>query len=92
MSQQDSSNFYFRLIVVAGSLFALTALAMFASSLGDPAAPPNRFFDQYGLLLLGVETVAVVGVSILALSVDRRQTLSRQQDRHEQSNPPPDAP
>ena len=68
-------NPFFKLVIVTGFLFAVTTMSMFAATFGDPAAPPNRFFDRYGLILIAVETIALVAVSWLAMAVDRRQTL-----------------
>lgn len=68
-------NPFFKLVIATGFLFAVTTMAMFAATFGDPAAPPNRFFDRYGLIVIAIETIALVVVSWLALAVDRRQTL-----------------
>ena len=87
MADSTPSNPYFRLVIAAGGLFAFTTMAMFATSLGDPNAPPNRFFDAWGLPLLAVETVAVLGISFLAMAVDRRQTLSEQRGTESSSTP-----
>jgi hypothetical protein len=70
------TNPYFRLVIVTGSLFAFTVMCLLASTLGDPRAPPSRFFDAYGTPLIVIETIAVAVVSFRALAVDRRQMLA----------------
>jgi hypothetical protein len=85
-------NPYFRLVVVVGGLFAFTALCMFATTLGAPHAPPNRFFDRYGTLLIGIETVALVAVSVLAMMVDSRQSASRKPTHTPAPPSPSDVP
>jgi hypothetical protein len=69
-------NKYFRLVIATGALFAFTAMCMFASALGHPLAPPNRFFNRYGIPLILVEAGALIASAVVALSVDRRQTLA----------------
>jgi len=74
MAESQPPNPVFRWVVVVGALFAFTAMSMFASSLGHPQAPPNRFFNAYGIPLILVETVALVVVSFIAMAVDQRQS------------------
>ena len=74
MAESQPSNPVFRWVVIVGGLFAFTAMCMFASSLGHPQAPPNRFFNAYGIPLILVETVALVAVSFVAMAIDQRQT------------------
>jgi hypothetical protein len=81
MPATPPSNPWFRLVVVSGGLFAFTVMSMLAATFGDPKAPPNRFFNAYGIPLVLVETVAVVAISVKALAVDRRQTLEQQAAR-----------
>lgn len=77
MSPTPPPNRWFRLVIVCGALFAFTALCMFATTLGRPDAPPNRFFSAYGMPIILVETVALIAVSIIAMAVDRRQTVAQ---------------
>ncbi len=70
------TNPFWGLVVAAGGGFCVTILAYLASGLGSPAAPLNRFFVRYGLLLVCLETAVIVVTGTLALAVDRRQTLN----------------
>jgi hypothetical protein len=78
--------------VAVGGVFALTVMSMLAATFGDPHAPPNRFFNAYGVPLIVVETGLLVAVAFIALAVDRRQTLaqlSRQTDAVDRPKHPP---
>lgn len=73
------ANPYFRLVAIAGGLFAFTALCMFATALGHPDAPPNHFFNRYGTGLIVIEILALVVLAVLAMAVDGRQTREERQ-------------
>ena len=88
MSVHRPRNPLFALVALFGGLFAFTALCMFATTLGDGNAPPNRFFDRYGNVLIGVETVALVASSLLAMAIDSRQLAG--QRRQDSAAPVPD--
>ncbi len=69
-------NVFFPLLAAFGGLFAVTILAMLAATAGDPQAPPSRFFRAYGTPLIVVETVLLVALAVMALVIDRRQSLA----------------
>jgi len=75
MTAAPPRNPFFPAVVIGAGLFGMTALAMIAATLGDPDAPPNRFFDAWGVHLIVAEMIVVLAVSCLALALDRRQTL-----------------
>lgn len=68
-------NPFWGIVIGAAGAFCVTILAYLASGLGSPAAPLNRFFTRYGFLLVCVETALIVVTGLLALAVDRRQTI-----------------
>lgn len=75
-------NPFFPLTAFFGASFAITTLATLVGSLlADPAAPLNKLLDQYAGILLVIEVVATLLSGLLALLVDRRQTLSQDATR-----------
>lgn len=87
----ESLNFFYRLVIVSGALFVLTILGLVATMFGDPHSPVNRFLNQYGGLLIGVEVALTLLLTLLALAVDRRQTLhdARREGQSDRRREPP---
>ena len=81
MVTSQPPNTAFRWVILTGGLFAFTAMCMFASALGHPQSPPNRFFNAYGIPLILVETVALVAVAFYAMAVDQRETRQAQKNQ-----------
>ena len=65
----------FKLVVPATAVFAITVLALIAVVFSDPRAPVAKFLDRHGDTLLLAEFVVVIVLSLLAMTVDRIQTL-----------------
>ncbi|MEZ6130658.1 MAG: hypothetical protein R3C59_18380 [Planctomycetaceae bacterium] len=65
----------FRLIVPATVVFILTILSLIASVFGNPEAPVSKWLEAHGNALLLWEFLAVVVLSVLAMTVDRIRTL-----------------
>ena len=65
----------FQLIVPATGVFILTVMSVIAVVFSDQRAPVARFLNQHGTKLLVVEFLAVMGLSFLAMTVDRIRTL-----------------
>lgn len=70
---------FFRLVVPATSVFAMTILALIAVLFGDERAPLAQLLNRHGNTLLVLEFVAILVLSLLALVLDRRQILKDQQ-------------
>ncbi|MEZ6057222.1 MAG: hypothetical protein R3C01_11015 [Planctomycetaceae bacterium] len=70
-------NLLFRAVIIAGSFFAITVMSMVAATFGNPEAPPNRFFNSYGLLIILVETAILLILIFLAMAIDQRRTAQR---------------
>lgn len=71
-------NIFFRWLVPVVGLFVITMFAFIATLLGDPMAarsPAQEFLDRHVVKLFVVEVVAIVGLSLAAMALDRRQTL-----------------
>jgi hypothetical protein len=71
----EPSNPFFRLVIVAGAAFVVTILALVAAIFGDPRAPVAIFLDKHGGTIIVAEVSAILALGLLALVIDRRQTL-----------------
>ena len=69
------ASLLFRLIVPVCAIFILTILAMIATLFGDPRAPIAQWLERHGNTLLAIEFAATLGLSILAMTIDRIRTL-----------------
>lgn len=69
------ASLLFRLIVPATAIFIVTVMSLIAVVFSDQKAPVAKFLNAYGSMLLVVEFVAVMGLSFLAMTVDRIRTL-----------------
>lgn len=69
------TSLLFRLIVPATVVFILTILALIASVFGTAEAPISKWLDAHANQLLIWELVAVVGLSLIAMTIDRIRTL-----------------
>ena len=70
----------FQLVIPATSIFAITVLSMIAILFSDERAPLARWLNKNGNSLLAAEFVVVIVLSVLAMTVDRMQTLRRLKD------------
>jgi formate-dependent nitrite reductase membrane component NrfD len=76
-------NIFFRWLVPVVGLFVITMFAFIATLLGDPMAarsPAQEFLDRHVVKMFLVEVVAIVGLSVAAMVLDRRQTLRHRSD------------
>lgn len=71
----------FKLVVPATGIFSITVLSMIAVLFSDQRAPLAQLLNKHGNTLLAVEFVVVIVLSLLAMTVDRIQTL--RQLRHQ---------
>ena len=69
------ASLLFKLIVPATAVFIVTVMSLIAVVFSDPRAPVAKFLNTYGTTLLVVEFLAVIGLSLLAMTVDRIRTL-----------------
>ncbi|MBS0263456.1 MAG: hypothetical protein JSS02_16060 [Planctomycetes bacterium] len=80
MPSVPSRNPFFRLAVFCSLAFIVTILALLASVFGDERAPVEQFLDRHIGKILTVEVLAIIATGLLALVVDRRETLRSQID------------
>jgi len=69
------ASLLFKLIVPATAAFIVTVMALIAVVFSDQRAPIAIFLNVWGTHLLVVEFFAVIGLSLLAMAVDRIRTL-----------------
>ena len=69
------ASWLFKLIIPATAIFIVTIMSLIAVVFSDPRAPMAKFLNQYGTKLLVIEFMAVMGLSFLAMAVDRIRTL-----------------
>lgn len=79
-------SFLFKLVVPAASIFAITVLALIAIIFSDPRAPVAQFLDRHGNTLLLAEFVLVISLSLLAMTMDRIQTLQARRNSPDPSS------
>lgn len=78
-------NPFFPLTAILSAAFVVTILASVATMLGDPGAPLAQLLDRHGTTLIVIEVAVILLVGLLALVVDRVQSL-----RQQRSSAPPD--
>lgn len=78
------TNPFWAIVVLSGIGFAITCLVSVAASLGDPQGPMNQFVVSYGMAAIILEVSLLIGAGLLAMMVDRFQTL-RSNDGHNHS-------
>jgi len=81
-----SASLLFKLIVPATAIFIITIMSLIAVVFSDQQAPVAKFLNKHGTKLLMVEFAAVVGLSFMAMTVDRIRTL-RQIRNSSKENP-----
>ena len=65
----------FQLVIPATAVFVITIMSLIAVVFSDPRAPLAQWLNQYGNTLLIGEFFVVIFLSLLAMAVDRMQTL-----------------
>jgi len=69
----------FKLVIVSSAAFLITVLSMTVAMLFPSESPASKFINRNGLQMIGVEVVLIIAFGILAMAVDRRRTMIRQQ-------------
>ena len=76
----------FQLVIPATAVFVVTILSLIAIVFSDPRAPVAQWLHVHGNTLLIGEFVVVIILSILAMVMDRIQTLRQvKEDRLQQT-------
>ena len=58
-------------------LFVMTVFLMLTAAFNPNGGLLGRFFDQHGMLMLGIEVVAILVAAIIVLFVERRESRRR---------------
>lgn len=74
-SENPPPNPLFKLVVVVSAAFVLTILLMIVTAFSSIENPLVRFFNEYGLQLIGVEVVLILGLAFSAMWLDGKQTI-----------------
>jgi hypothetical protein len=65
------------MLLTTCGLFVMTVFLMLTTALSPNGGLLGRFFDQHGLLMLGIEVVAILVAAIIVLFVERRESRRR---------------
>ena len=65
----------FQLVIPATAIFIITILSLIAVLFSDERAPLAQWLNRNGNRLLIAELIVVIVLSLLAMTVDRIQTL-----------------
>jgi hypothetical protein len=69
------------LFVACCTAFVLTVFLMVAAAFNPRGAALNGFFDRHGLMLLGVEVGVILGLAVVVMAVERRETRRQIEER-----------
>jgi hypothetical protein len=65
------------MLLTTCGLFVMTVFLMLTTALNPNGGLLGRFFDQHGVLMLGIEVVAILVAAIIVLFVERRASRRR---------------
>ena len=74
-ANRPPDNIWFKLLIPSGFLFCGTALSWVMSSFDRSGAPVVRWINRYAVWAILAESLAIVAFAVVAMTVDRRQTL-----------------
>lgn len=79
----------FQLVIPATAIFIVTILSLIAIVFSDQRAPVAQWLNRYGNTLLVTEFAVVIFLSLLAMTMDRRQTLKEEPQKEPQKGTGP---
>jgi hypothetical protein len=89
--KRRSANPFWALVLLVGFLFAITCLVAIVGSV-RPDSPLNAAFDRWGTAAILLEAGCLVTFGLLAMTLDRMQTLrSVRADGHDSMAPEVDS-
>lgn len=74
-ANRPPDNIWFKLLIPVGFLFCATALSWVMTTFDRSGAPIVRWLNQYAVWAILAEAAAIVFIAVLAMAVDRRQSL-----------------
>jgi uncharacterized integral membrane protein len=78
---ENRRNPWTHVLVASCAVFIFTVFLMLAAAFNRNATALAHFFDSHGLLVLVIEVGVILGLAILVMAVERRQTLQRIEER-----------
>lgn len=75
------TNPFWTVVILSGAGFAVTCLASVAATMGDPQSPMNKLVTSYGTAAVTWEAAILIVSGLLAMTLDRIQTLRRDADK-----------
>ena len=69
------------MLVASCAVFIFTVFLMVAAAFNRQAAALSRFFDQHGMLILGIEVGVILGLAVVVMAVERRETRRQIEER-----------
>ncbi|MCA9076189.1 MAG: hypothetical protein KDA93_14260 [Planctomycetaceae bacterium] len=82
------TNKWWGAVVLSGIAFVVTCFAAVVSPMGDPQSPMNTMITQHGIKIFLIEAAALISSCLIAMAVDRRQTLRQQQGERNETETP----
>lgn len=76
----------FQLTAMSAVLFIVTVLALVATVFGDQSAPAAKQLNRNAGKLIAIEVAATLLLGFAAMTQDRRQTLTEQEQLHSESS------
>ncbi len=74
-ANRPPDSLWFRSLIPVGVLFCATCLSWVMTSFDRSGAPIVRWINQYAVWLILVESIALVVLAVVAMAMDRKQTL-----------------
>jgi len=75
------SNPWTHVLVAGCAVFIFTVFLMVAAAFNRQAVALSRFFDRHGMLVLGVEVGVILGLAVVVMAVERRETRRQIEER-----------
>jgi len=80
-ANDNRRNPWTHVLVASCTVFIFTVFLMVAAAFNRQAATLSRFFDRRGMLILGIEVGVILGLAIIVMAVERRETRRRIEER-----------
>ncbi len=74
-------NPWTHVLVATCAVFIFTVFLMVAAAFNQQATRLARFFDEHGMLVLGLEVGAILFLAVIVMSTERKETLQRLAER-----------
>ncbi len=86
-ANRPPDSIWFKLLIPLGFVFCATALSWVMTAFDRSGAPIVRWINQYAVWAIVLESLAIVAVAVVAMAVDRKQSLQNRTARPENEVP-----